>query len=51
VQRSQLLYDQEQEDHHGPVGVQQVLPEVPQAHVAQGSEVAISYQPSAISYQ
>jgi hypothetical protein len=39
VQGQELLHDQEPEDDAGPVGVQQVLPEVPQAHAAQGSEM------------
>jgi preprotein translocase SecE subunit len=36
VQAPQLREHQEQEDHHGQAGVQQVLPLVPQAHLAQG---------------
>jgi hypothetical protein len=39
VQRPELFDHQEQEDDTGPFGVQQVLPEVPEAHAAQGSEI------------
>jgi hypothetical protein len=39
VQRQELLHDEEPEDDAGPFGDEQVLPEVPQAHAAQGSEV------------
>jgi hypothetical protein len=39
MQRSQLLHHEEQKDHNGPAGVQEVLPEVPQAHAAQRGEV------------
>jgi hypothetical protein len=34
LQESQLLDHQEQEDHDNPAGVQQVLPDVPEAHGA-----------------
>jgi hypothetical protein len=50
VQRPQLLHDQEQKDHDRPAGIQEILPEVPEAHAAQRSEVAVSYQPSAFSF-
>ena len=39
LQRQELLDHEEPEDDDGPFGVQQVLPEVPQAHAAQGNEV------------
>jgi hypothetical protein len=32
LQRAQLLDNEEQEDHNRPLGVQQVLSAVPQAH-------------------
>jgi hypothetical protein len=39
VQEPELLHDEEPEDNTGSAGVQQVLPEMPQAHAAQRSEV------------
>jgi hypothetical protein len=40
VQRAELLDHEEQEDHHGTAGVQQVLQALPEAYGAQGSEVS-----------
>jgi hypothetical protein len=34
LQRAELFDDQEQEDHDGPSGIQEVLQAVPQAHGA-----------------
>lgn len=39
VQGPELLDYQEQEDHDRASGILEVLPQVPQAHGAQGSEV------------
>jgi hypothetical protein len=44
VQGQELLHDEEPEDNAGPAGDEQVLPEVPQAHAAQGSEVIAELQ-------
>src|SRR5581483_10116790 len=41
LQRQELLHDQEQEDDHGSSGVQQVLPQVPQAYFSQRSEIGV----------
>jgi hypothetical protein len=39
LQRAELFDDQEPEDHDGASGAEKVLPRLPQAHAAQGSEV------------
>jgi hypothetical protein len=39
VQESELFDHQEPEDNAGSLGVQQVLPEVPETYAAQRSEV------------
>jgi hypothetical protein len=39
LQRAELLDHQEPEDDDGTAGVQEILPPLPQAHAAQGSEV------------
>jgi hypothetical protein len=39
LQGQELLHDQEPEDDSGPPGNEEVLPQVPQAHGAQGSEI------------
>jgi hypothetical protein len=44
VQGQELLHDQEPENDPGPSGDEQVLPEVPQAHAAQGIEVIAELQ-------
>ncbi len=40
VQTQELQHDQEQEDHHGQAGVQEVLPSRRQTHAAPRSEVS-----------
>jgi hypothetical protein len=39
LQRAELFDDQEPEDHDGASGAEKVLPRLPQAHAAQGSEM------------
>jgi hypothetical protein len=39
LQGEELLEDQEPEDHAGPAGAEEILPPVPEAHAAQGSEI------------
>jgi len=39
VQGTELFQDQEPEDHTGQAGAEEVLPPVPEAHAAQGSEM------------
>jgi hypothetical protein len=39
LQRAELFDHQEPEDHDGAVGVEEILPRLPQAHAAQGSEI------------
>jgi hypothetical protein len=39
LQRAELFDHQEPEDHDGASGAEKVLPHLPQAHAAQGSEV------------
>jgi hypothetical protein len=39
VQRAELLDHEKSEDDDGPAGIQEILPTLPQAHAAQGSEV------------
>jgi hypothetical protein len=39
LQRAELFDHQEPEDHDGAAGVEEILPRLPQAHAAQGSEV------------
>jgi hypothetical protein len=39
VQESQLLYNQEQENHHGTAGTEQVLPALSKAPATQGNQV------------
>jgi hypothetical protein len=42
VQGAELLDHEEPEDDDGPAGIQKVLPPLPQAHAAQGSEIVDS---------
>jgi hypothetical protein len=49
LQRAELFDDEEQEDDHGPSGVQEVLQAVQEAYGAQRSEVSIQH--SAVSIQ
>jgi hypothetical protein len=49
VQTPELQHDQEQEEVDRAARVQQVLPLLSQAHGAQGNEVALSDQLSAVS--
>jgi hypothetical protein len=42
LQRAELFDHQEPEDDDGATGVQEVLQPLPQAHAAQGSEVAVA---------
>ncbi len=44
VQEPELLDHQEPEDNAGSLGVQQVLPEVPETYAAQGSEVVRKFR-------
>jgi hypothetical protein len=39
LQRAELFDHQKPEDHDGASGAEEVLPRLPQAHAAQGSEV------------
>jgi hypothetical protein len=39
VQGTELLDHEEQEDDHGPAGIQEILPPLPQAHAAQRGEI------------
>jgi hypothetical protein len=39
VQRAELFDDQEPEDDDRAAGIQEILPSLPQAHAAQGSEI------------
>ena len=39
LQEPELFDDQEQEDHDGSSGVQEVLQHVPEAHASQGNQV------------
>jgi preprotein translocase subunit SecE len=41
LQASELRHHEEQEDDHRQAGVQQVLPVLPEAHVAQGNPLSI----------
>jgi hypothetical protein len=42
VQATQLQHDEEQEEDDGAAGVLEVLPLLPEAHVAQGEQVGIA---------
>jgi hypothetical protein len=42
LQGTELFQDQEPEDHAGPAGDEEILPPVPEAHAAQGSEIAVT---------
>jgi hypothetical protein len=42
LQRAELFDDKEPEDDDGTAGVQEILPPLPQAHAAQGSEIAVA---------
>jgi hypothetical protein len=39
MQEPELLLDQEQEDHDGAPGIQEILPALPEASAAQGNQV------------
>jgi hypothetical protein len=39
VQEPELFDNQEQEDHHGASGAEEVLPALPEAPTAQGNQV------------
>jgi hypothetical protein len=39
LQRAELFDDQEPEDDDGAAGIQEILPPLPQAYAAQGSEI------------
>jgi hypothetical protein len=39
LQRAELFDHQEPEDHDGAAGAEEVLPRLPQAYAAQGSEI------------
>jgi hypothetical protein len=39
MQESELFGHQEQEDHHGTVGDEEILPVLPEAPAAQGNQV------------
>jgi hypothetical protein len=39
VQKPELLFDEEQEDHYGTAGNEEVLPALPQAPAPQGNQV------------
>jgi hypothetical protein len=39
VQRAQLFDHEESEDDTGSAGTEEILPPLPQAHAAQGSEI------------
>jgi hypothetical protein len=39
VQEPELFFHQEQEDHHGAAGIEEVLPALPEAPAAQGNQV------------
>jgi hypothetical protein len=41
LQRAELFDHQEPEDHDRAPGVEEILPHLPQAHAAQGSEVIV----------
>jgi hypothetical protein len=42
LQRTELFDHQEPEDNAGPAGVEEVLPAVPEAHAAQGSQIIVN---------
>jgi hypothetical protein len=39
VQEPELFFHEEQEDHHGAVGAEEVLPALQEAPTAQGNQV------------
>jgi hypothetical protein len=50
LQAPELQYDQEPAQEFGAAGVQQVLPLLPEAHGAQGNQIAIGYLCVVICY-
>ena len=48
VQTPELHDDEEQEDHDGKAGTEEVLPSRSEAHITQGNEVKRSTHPEAV---